>query len=141
MRVAPYARVSTLNRQHTDVQARELREYAQRRGWKIVAEYRDEGISGTRERRPQLDRLWFGCRSAKWMWYSCTAMTASPAVFASELTLWRSSGLWASTSFRYTRAWTLRPRGQSPSTEPLGGRSSGCSTERTSWVRPTQSIT
>ena len=65
MRVAIYARVSTLNGQHTDVQARELREYAQRRGWKIVAEYSDEGISGARERRPQLDRLWVDCRKRK----------------------------------------------------------------------------
>jgi DNA invertase Pin-like site-specific DNA recombinase len=65
MRVATYSRVSTLNGQHTDVQARELREYAQRRGWKIVAEYSDEGISGSRERRPQLDRLWVDCRKRK----------------------------------------------------------------------------
>jgi DNA invertase Pin-like site-specific DNA recombinase len=65
MRVALYARVSTLNGQHTDVQTRELHEYAQRRGWKIVAQYIDEGISGSRERRPELDRLWADCRKRK----------------------------------------------------------------------------
>ena len=65
MRVALYARVSTLNGQHSDMQTAELREYAQRRGWKIVAEYIDEGISGAREQRPQLDRLWADCRKRK----------------------------------------------------------------------------
>jgi DNA invertase Pin-like site-specific DNA recombinase len=57
MRVALYARVSTLNGQHPEMQLGELREYGARRGWQIVAEYVDEGVSGSRERRPQLDRL------------------------------------------------------------------------------------
>jgi DNA invertase Pin-like site-specific DNA recombinase len=57
MRVALYARVSTLNGQHPEMQLSELREYCARRGWQIIAEYVDEGISGSRERRPQLDRL------------------------------------------------------------------------------------
>ncbi len=58
MKTALYARVSTTNHgQDTDVQLRELREYCQRRGWEITAEYVDSGISGTKERRPQLDRL------------------------------------------------------------------------------------
>ena len=65
MRVALYARVSTLNGQHSDMQTAELREYAQRRDWKVVAEYIDEGISGARERRPHLDRLWADCRRRK----------------------------------------------------------------------------
>jgi DNA invertase Pin-like site-specific DNA recombinase len=57
MRVALYARVSTLNGQHPEMQLSELREYGARRGWQIISEYVDEGVSGTRERRPQLDRL------------------------------------------------------------------------------------
>jgi len=57
MRVALYARVSTLNGQHPEMQLSELREYGARRGWEIISEYVDEGISGSRERRPQLDRL------------------------------------------------------------------------------------
>src|ERR1022692_161518 len=57
MRVALYARVSTLNGQHPEMQLSELREYGARRGWQIVGEYVDEGVSGSRERRPQLDRL------------------------------------------------------------------------------------
>jgi DNA invertase Pin-like site-specific DNA recombinase len=57
MRVALYARVSTLNGQHPEMQLAELREYVSRRGWQIITEYVDEGVSGSRERRPQLDRL------------------------------------------------------------------------------------
>lgn len=58
MRVALYARVSTTNHgQDTDLQLRELREYCQRRGWEIVFEFVDSGISGAKERRPQLDKL------------------------------------------------------------------------------------
>jgi DNA invertase Pin-like site-specific DNA recombinase len=57
MRVALYARVSTLHGQHPEMQLSELREYAARRGWKIVAEYCDEGISGSKESRPELNRL------------------------------------------------------------------------------------
>jgi DNA invertase Pin-like site-specific DNA recombinase len=58
MRVAIYARVSTANNgQDPAMQTRELREYAERRGWTVAAEYVDVGISGTKEKRPELDRL------------------------------------------------------------------------------------
>jgi DNA invertase Pin-like site-specific DNA recombinase len=57
MRVALYARVSTLHNQNPEMQLAELREYGARRGWEIISEYVDEGVSGSRERRPQLDRL------------------------------------------------------------------------------------
>ena len=57
MKIAIYARVSTNNGQDPEMQLRELREYGQRRGWEVVNEYVDVGISGTREKRPQLDRL------------------------------------------------------------------------------------
>jgi len=39
------------------MQLRELREYCERRGWRISDEYVDLGISGTKEKRPRLDRL------------------------------------------------------------------------------------
>jgi DNA invertase Pin-like site-specific DNA recombinase len=39
------------------MQTRELREYCERRGWQLVGEYIDLGISGAKERRPELDRL------------------------------------------------------------------------------------
>lgn len=58
LRCAIYARVSTLNHgQDTGLQTRELREYCERRGWQLAGEYVDQGISGTKEKRPELDRL------------------------------------------------------------------------------------
>lgn len=57
MRVAIYARVSTTNGQDPTMQTRELREYCERRGWTVASEYVDTGISGTKDRRPELDRL------------------------------------------------------------------------------------
>ncbi len=57
MKAALYARVSTTNGQDPTMQTRELKEYCQRRGWKIVGEYVDTGISGAREKRPELDRM------------------------------------------------------------------------------------
>ena len=58
MRVALYARVSTLNNgQSPEMQLRELREYVERRGWTLAGEYVDEGISGAKDSRPELNRL------------------------------------------------------------------------------------
>ena len=58
MRVAIYARISTANHgQDVTMQTRELREYCERRGWSVAGEYVDLGISGTKEKRPELDRL------------------------------------------------------------------------------------
>ena len=39
------------------MQTRALRESVKRRGWKVAGEYVDVGISGTKEKRPELDRL------------------------------------------------------------------------------------
>jgi DNA invertase Pin-like site-specific DNA recombinase len=58
MRVGIYARVSTLNHgQDAGMQTRELREFCERRGWEIAGEYVDRGISGAKDRRPELDKL------------------------------------------------------------------------------------
>ena len=57
MRVALYARVSTSNGQSPEMQLGELREYASRREWEVAGEYVDAGISGTKESRPELNRL------------------------------------------------------------------------------------
>jgi DNA invertase Pin-like site-specific DNA recombinase len=62
IRAALYARVSTHAGQNPKMQLAELREYCARRGWKIVGEYVDAGICGTRERRPELDRMLASCR-------------------------------------------------------------------------------
>jgi DNA invertase Pin-like site-specific DNA recombinase len=39
------------------MQLRELREHVSRRGWALAGEYVDLGISGAKDRRPELDRL------------------------------------------------------------------------------------
>jgi len=63
IRTALYARISTLNHgQDPEVQLRELRDYCQRRGFTIKNEYVDKGISGSRQKRPALDRLLADCR-------------------------------------------------------------------------------
>jgi DNA invertase Pin-like site-specific DNA recombinase len=57
MNIAVYARVSTMNGQDPEMQLRELREYCKRRDWTVTREYVDAGISGAKEKRPELDRL------------------------------------------------------------------------------------
>ena len=58
VRAALYGRCSTSDKgQDPELQLVPLREYCQRRGFTISGEYVDNGISGTKERRPQLDRL------------------------------------------------------------------------------------
>src|SRR5215469_15354761 len=58
IRAAIYARVSTSNNgQDPGMQTRELEEYCQHRGWELAGTYVDQGISGSKESRPELDRL------------------------------------------------------------------------------------
>src|SRR6202521_3456494 len=57
-RVAIYARVSTTNHgQDVTVQTRELEQFAEARGWRLFDSYLDLGISGSKDKRPELDRL------------------------------------------------------------------------------------
>ena len=58
MRVAIYARVST-DGQSVNSQLEALRKVARRRGWRVVKEYTDAGISGAkgRDQRPALDAM------------------------------------------------------------------------------------
>ena len=39
------------------MQLSDLREYASRRGWTITSEYVDQGVSGSKESRPELNQL------------------------------------------------------------------------------------
>ena len=57
-KAAIYVRVST-DKQTVENQLRELRQIAERRGWEVVHEYHDAGISGSkgREARPGLDEM------------------------------------------------------------------------------------
>jgi DNA invertase Pin-like site-specific DNA recombinase len=58
IKIALYARVSTNSHgQDVTLQTRELKEFIEHRGWQLVGEYVDLGISGSKIRRPKLDRL------------------------------------------------------------------------------------
>jgi DNA invertase Pin-like site-specific DNA recombinase len=57
MKVAIYARVSTAKDQSCERQILELRQVAENHNWSVVDEYIDEGISGTKKSRPELDRM------------------------------------------------------------------------------------
>src|SRR5262245_4104138 len=64
-RVAIYARISTAhNGQSPEMQLRELREYATRRGWAITDEYIDR-VTGSKESRPGLNRLMLDAHSRR----------------------------------------------------------------------------
>ena len=56
IRAAIYARVSTED-QSCDLQVERLTHYCLSRGWSNPEVFRDDGISGVRDNRPQLDRL------------------------------------------------------------------------------------
>jgi len=55
-RCALYARVSTRDQEPLN-QLLELRRYAEARGWTVVDEYVDKGVSGTKDHRPALSKL------------------------------------------------------------------------------------
>ena len=66
MKAAIYARVSTTNHgQDVSLQIRELREYCERRGFAIAGEYTDVGISGSKDSRPELNRLMAGAHKRR----------------------------------------------------------------------------
>ncbi len=57
-RVALYARTSpTGHGQNPELQLEELRQVAGQRGWSVVQEYVDEGVSGRKDSRPALDEM------------------------------------------------------------------------------------
>jgi DNA invertase Pin-like site-specific DNA recombinase len=65
-RVALYARVSTKNNgQDPETQLLALREYVRCRAFAMRGEYVDVGISGARDKRPQLDRLMTDARQGR----------------------------------------------------------------------------
>jgi DNA invertase Pin-like site-specific DNA recombinase len=63
-RAAIYARVSTSD-QSIQSQLYDLKELAAQRGFEVIAEYKDVGISGTKARRPGLDLLMADARRKK----------------------------------------------------------------------------
>jgi DNA invertase Pin-like site-specific DNA recombinase len=63
-KVAIYVRVSTPD-QHVESQLYDLREFAAHKGYEIVHEYEDRGVSGKNARRPGLDLLMADARRKK----------------------------------------------------------------------------
>jgi DNA invertase Pin-like site-specific DNA recombinase len=63
-KAAIYVRVSTPD-QHIESQLYDLRELAAQKGYEVVHEYQDCGISGTKARRPGLDTLMQDARRKK----------------------------------------------------------------------------
>jgi DNA invertase Pin-like site-specific DNA recombinase len=61
---AIYARVSTFD-QTCENQLIDLRRYVEARGWIAAVEYVDHGVSGSKDRRPALDRLMADCKRRK----------------------------------------------------------------------------
>jgi len=77
-RAALYCRVSTVD-QHPETQLGELRQFAANR-FQIVGEYTDHGFSGTRARRPELDRMMDDARRHKFdvlLVWSCDRLARS----------------------------------------------------------------
>jgi len=86
------------------VQTRELQEYCQRRGWTVSGEYVDVEISGTKEKRPELDRLLADAHRRRFdvviVWrfdrfavrfLACCALWRTSKPKASNLSVWPSS--------------------------------------------------
>lgn len=64
MRSAIYARVST-KEQSVETQLLPVREYCLRNAFEVTAEYKDEGVSGAKGSRPQLDLMLRDMRKGK----------------------------------------------------------------------------
>jgi DNA invertase Pin-like site-specific DNA recombinase len=65
IRAAAYHRVSRSD-QNPQLQQDEVAELVERRGWSLAKSYTDEGISGSRDRRPELDQLLADARRRKY---------------------------------------------------------------------------
>lgn len=86
-RVAIYTRVSTFD-QTTQNQILDLRALVQQRGFEIVKEYSDSGISGARARRPGLDQMMADARRGRFdvlLVWACDRLARSTRHFLEVL--------------------------------------------------------
>lgn len=74
IKAVAYARVSTLLNQDPDTQLINIREFCKARGFELVNEYVDKGISGAREKRPALDQMVSDARKGKFQILICTGI-------------------------------------------------------------------
>lgn len=63
-RATLYLRCSTIH-QNLEIQQNDLRRYAEARGFQIVEEFSDFGVSGAKDRRPALDQMLTAARQRK----------------------------------------------------------------------------
>jgi DNA invertase Pin-like site-specific DNA recombinase len=96
-RAALYLRVST-DGQTTDNQERVLTEVAARRGWTIVATYKDTGISGAkgRDKRPRFDAMLKDATRRRFdvlMFWSIDRLGRSTAMVATTLAELEAAGV------------------------------------------------
>jgi len=87
LRAGLYARVSTFRQARDDLsipdQLRRCREYAQQHGWTVVAEYRDDGISGLTADRPAFQRMRDDAHADAWdhlVIYSSDRLARAPEI-------------------------------------------------------------
>ena len=65
IKAVAYSRVSTLLGQSCENQLVGIRELTKTRNYELITEYNDEGVSGLKEKRPQLDQLIKDARKGK----------------------------------------------------------------------------
>jgi DNA invertase Pin-like site-specific DNA recombinase len=66
MKIAIYARVSTVSHgQDTGMQLQDLQEFCKLREFQLVDSYIDEGVSGSKDSRPELNRLMADARKRR----------------------------------------------------------------------------
>jgi DNA invertase Pin-like site-specific DNA recombinase len=78
-RAALYLRVSTVD-QNPETQALDLRQFAAQRGLQVIETYTDHGVSGTKARRPALDKMMEDARRHKFdvaVVWSCDRLARS----------------------------------------------------------------
>jgi len=73
VRAIAYARTSKVLNQDPQLQIQAIRQFAEQRGYQIVAEYIDQ-VSGDRERRKGLDQLILDCKLGRTDVVICTAL-------------------------------------------------------------------
>lgn len=112
LRIARYLRVSRAD-QTLALQDDETIEFAKRRGWNIVKTYTDHGVSGSRERRPDLDRLMADARRGR---FDAVLVWKADRLFRSLKAMVTTLDEWNATGVGFTSATevfdTTTPQGK-----------------------------
>lgn len=74
IRAVAYARCSRLLNQTPESQLVHIREFCSQRGYELIEEYVDVGISGAQERRPALDKMMADAKRGRYSVVICAAL-------------------------------------------------------------------